>query len=82
MAKWTRDLIVREILRREAAGLALTVSRKQDVDWKLYQAGVRVYGSWRNAVEAAGLPPEAARSHDGWPPGKILSRSGACPAPD
>ncbi|HYE19744.1 MAG TPA: hypothetical protein VEA69_14940 [Tepidisphaeraceae bacterium] len=73
MAKWTRDLIVREILRREAAGLVLTSGRKQDVDWKLYQAGVRVFGSWRNAVAGAGLPPDAARAHQRWAPAQILS---------
>ncbi len=73
MVKWTREQIIREILRRESEGLNLTASKKQGVDSGLYEAASRVFGSWRNAIVAAGVPPKRARSHDSWPPAKILA---------
>ena len=75
MAKWSREKIIREILRREAAGLPLALSKCRDgVDAKLYQAGSRIFGSWGNAVQAAGIAPERARIHEYWPAAKILSK--------
>ncbi|MGB2985970.1 MAG: hypothetical protein WBE26_08810 [Phycisphaerae bacterium] len=54
LAKWTREKIIREILRREAAGLPLSLGgSKRGVESNLYQAGSRVFGSWGNAVKAA-----------------------------
>jgi len=73
MAKWTRERIIRDILRREAAGLPLNLGGKQAVEPALYQAGSRVFGSWRNAVMAAGIPPERAKTKDEWPPSRILA---------
>ena len=64
MAKWTRERIIRDILRREAAGLPLNLGGKQAVESALYQAGSRVFGSWRNAVMAAGISPERAKTKD------------------
>jgi hypothetical protein len=73
MAKWTREMIIRDILRRESAGLSLVPSAYHGVDQALYQAGSRIFGSWRNAVIAAGIAPDRAQAHEQWPPGKILS---------
>ena len=73
MAKWSRERIIREILRREASGLSLDLGVADPVQSSLYQAASRVFGSWRNAVMAAGISPEKARVHDPWPPGKILA---------
>ena len=75
MAKWSRERIIREILRREAAGLPLSLGGSKDgVDSKLYKAGSRVFGSWGNAVKAAGIAPERAKVHDQWSPSRILAR--------
>jgi hypothetical protein len=73
MAKWTREQIIRAILSREAAGLPLALGRTQGVDQALYQAGSRIFGSWPNALLAAGIAPERAQARERWPPGKILS---------
>jgi hypothetical protein len=73
MAKWTREQIIRDILQLESAGLPLTPNAEQGVNQALYQAASRMFGSWRNAVLAAGIAPERAQSHDRWPPGRILS---------
>ena len=75
MAKWTREKIIREILRREAAGLPLSLGgSREGLESKLYQAGSRVFGSWGNAVKAAGIAPERAKTHDHWPPSRILAK--------
>jgi hypothetical protein len=75
MAKWSRERIIREILRREAAGLPLSLGGSKDgVDSKLYKAGSRVFGSWGNAVKAAGIAPERAKVHDQWSPSRILTK--------
>lgn len=71
--KWTREQIIRAILKREAAGLPLSTGRGQGVDAALYQAGARVFGSWRNAVMAAGIPANRVLTHDQWSPARILA---------
>lgn len=73
MLRWTREEIIRSILRREAAGLPLALGGETPVDQALYQAASRVFGTWRNAVMAAGISPEKARSHDSWRPARILA---------
>jgi len=73
MAKWTRERIIREILRRESAGQPLDVGRRDPVECSLYQAAARVFGSWRNAVMAAGISADKARVHDPWPPSRVLA---------
>jgi hypothetical protein len=72
MGNWTREQIIRAILSRESAGLPLALGRK-GANQALYQAGSRIFGSWPNALMAAGIPPERARSKGRWPPGKILA---------
>lgn len=75
MAKWTREKIIREILRREAAGLPLALGKRlESVDDRLYAAGSRIFGSWGNAVRAAGIAPERARVHQDCQPSKVLSK--------
>lgn len=71
MAKWTREEIIRQILRREAAGLPLTTGGENGVESTLYQAGSRVFGSWRNAVRSAGVAPDRAQAHDAWSPSRV-----------
>lgn len=73
MAKWTREKIIREILRRESEGMALDLGGDDPVGSSLYQAASRVFGSWCNAVVAAGISPDKARAHEYWPPARVLS---------
>ena len=69
--KWTREEIIRRILDLDAKGYPLTVG-KQGVSPALYQAGSRIFGSWRNALQAAGLSPDRGSRAERWPPAKIL----------
>jgi len=74
MNKWTREGIVREMLRREAAGLPLVHTKKpgQGVEPTLYAAGVRIFGSWRSVLMAAGIAPELGQFHQRWSIPKVL----------
>jgi hypothetical protein len=69
--KWTREEIIRRILDLDAKGYPLTVG-KPGVNQALYQAGSRIFGSWRNALQAAGLSPDRGSRAERWPPAKIL----------
>jgi hypothetical protein len=72
MAKWSREQIIREILRRESAGLPFTVGGEDGVNNALYQASSRIFGSWANAVMAAGITPNRAQRHFRWSTQRIL----------
>lgn len=74
MAKWTREHVIREILRREAANLPLSLKHGwQGVDSKLYRAAARVFGGWRNALMAAGVSPRKVLAREQWPSAKIIT---------
>ena len=68
--KWTREEIIRRILDCDAKGYPLTVGHP-GISQPLYQAGSRIFGSWRNALQAAGISPNRSRN-DKCPPAKIL----------
>ena len=70
--KWNRELVIRHILKCVAEGLPLTVG-EPGISNALYQAGSRVFGSWRNAIQAAGLRPELGNCVEKWPPARILT---------
>jgi hypothetical protein len=70
--KWTRELVIRHILDCDANDIPLTVGNP-GVTQSLYQAGSRVFGSWGNAIQAAGLPLKRGNCGEKWPPSKILT---------
>jgi hypothetical protein len=70
---WTRELIIRHIIDREAHGLPLTIGG-EGVDHLLYSASRRIFGSWRNAILAAGIPPERILTWERWSPARILAQ--------
>jgi hypothetical protein len=70
--KWNRELVIRYILKCVAEGLPLTVG-EPGISNALYQAGSRFFGSWRNAIQAAGLRPELGNCVEKWPPARILT---------
>lgn len=66
-------MILRHILEREAEGQPLTTGG-EGVDHTLYCASRRIFGSWRNAILAAGIPPERVLTWERWSPAKILAK--------
>ena len=69
--QWTRERIIRYLVEHEAKGLPWTVGGK-GVDNLMYQAARRIFGSWRNAVHAAGIAPERVLAAERWSPAKIF----------
>ncbi len=70
--KWTRERIIRDVLQREGKGLPLNLG-EHGISQQLYQAGNRIFGSWPNAIQAAGIPWERVRSKEKWSPAKIIN---------
>ena len=68
---WTRENIIRQLLEREAKGLPLTVGGP-GIDKAMYSAARRIFGSWRNAIQAAGIAPQEVLTWERWSPAKIL----------
>lgn len=52
---WNRDSILRQLLQRESQGLPLTVMAIRKADESLYKAARQCFGSWHNAIAAAGI---------------------------
>jgi hypothetical protein len=71
--RWTREKILRYILEREADGRALNAGG-EGIDPLLYSAARRIFGSWRNAIIAAGIPPERVMTWERWSPARILAK--------
>lgn len=70
--RWTRDGIIRHLLEREAKGLPLTL-RGEGVELLFYEAARRVFGSWPNALKAAGISPGRILTRGQWSPAKIVA---------
>ena len=68
---WTRETIIRHLLERESKGLPLTVGGV-GVDKSLYGSARRIFGSWRNAIQAAGIAPQQVLTWERWSPARIL----------
>lgn len=70
-SKWTRESIIRHLVERQAKGLPLTVPRWGE-DATLYKVACRTFGSWRNAIQAAGIDPTQVLTWGRWSPARIL----------
>lgn len=69
--QWSRDRIIRYLLEREAKRLPMTVGG-EGVDKLVYEASRRIFGSWRNAIRAAGIAPKRILTWERWSPARIL----------
>lgn len=76
--KWTRDKIVKRIKRAQEAGKDLSwTSVTSDRDYSpLAYAAIRQnqFGSWDNALRAAGINPRNVRRYEAWDEDKIIRR--------
>lgn len=74
--EWSRSDVVDAIRRRRASGLPLSLAsmkRGGHRDLSLLGAGVRQFGSWRLAVEAAGIPYDSVRAVRAWTPERVTA---------
>lgn len=74
MQRWTRDDIAMEILQLYAAGEELSYSSMAEANPSLLRAASRHFGSWRSAVEFAGLSYDQIRKYRVWTPARIIAR--------
>ena len=70
---WTRKSVRQAIIERSRKGAALHANALvTSQNTGLYAAGCHVYGSWDQALRAAGLNPREIRRYRVWTPEKIL----------
>ena len=68
----TREDIIRHLLEYKAQGVPLTTGKK-GVRRSFYEAARHAFGSWSNAIQAAGITSSLALARKRWSPAKILS---------
>jgi hypothetical protein len=71
--RWSKDEIALEILRLFAAGEELNYGSVQQKHLKLLRAATRYFGSWKDAIEFAGLNYDEIRRYRVWTEDKILA---------
>ncbi len=59
LRRWSKKTVLQEIQRRRQQGLTLNSSRREI--WALTSAAERQFGSWSNALRAAGMEPRLRR---------------------
>jgi DNA-binding protein H-NS len=73
-SRWSQEEIAMEILSLFAAGEPLNYRSVLESNPSLLRAGCRHFGSWRQAVEFAGLSYDAVRRYRTWTRARILAR--------
>jgi hypothetical protein len=71
--RWSKDEIALEILRLFAAREELNYGSVQQKHLKLLRAATRYFGSWKDAIEFAGLNYDEIRRYRVWTEDKILA---------
>jgi hypothetical protein len=69
-----RESVIQAILRRERDGLPLNCEAAKMASKPLYWGAFRQFGSWRNALRAAGINPATVERRRQWDKAKIIAR--------
>lgn len=72
--RWSKDEIAVEILRMYAAREALNYGEVQKNHLRLLRAATRYFGSWKTAIEYAGLNYAEIRRYQVWSRERILEK--------
>tara|TARA_B100000745_G_scaffold298646_1_gene247749 strand:+ start:12856 stop:13938 length:1083 start_codon:yes stop_codon:yes gene_type:complete len=71
--KWNKKIVIRIIRKLREKGVSLNVGAMREGNLsKLYSAGCKYFGSWKAAVEAAGVPYKKVRKVRSWTKRKII----------
>ena len=70
----TRESVIRAILRRERDGLPLNSEAVRGVSRPLHCGALRHFGSWRNALQAAGINVATIERRRKWNKAKVIAR--------
>ena len=74
MRKWSRESIGLEIISLYQQGEILSYSYAAEKHVALLRAATRYFGSWRTAIESAGLNYDDIRCYKIWSRGRIIDR--------
>lgn len=72
MRKWSKDAIAEEIRKMHTEGVDLNYAMIAQEHVALLRAATRYFGSWRSAIEFAGLDYEELRRYRSWSKERIL----------
>ncbi len=72
--RWSRETIIFEIQSKFQAKEDLCYTVVAGTDVPLLRAAMRHFGSWRNAVEAAGISYDDIRRYKTWTKARIIER--------
>lgn len=72
--RWTRKIIIEEIKRLYEAGERLNYSAAEANHLNLLRAAAWHFGTWRTAVEAAGIDYESLSRYQRWNRERIIAR--------
>jgi hypothetical protein len=72
LTRWSKDEIALEILRRFTANEPLSYGEMQKNDLRLLRAATRHFGSWKAAIEYAGLDYDQIRRYRVWTRERII----------
>ena len=70
----TRESVIRAVLHREHDGLPLNSEAVKGVSRPLHCGAIRHFGSWRNALQAAGINVVIIQRRRKWDRAKIITR--------
>lgn len=74
MRKWTKDTIAAEIQKLSKDGVILNYAKIAEEHVALLRAATRYFGSWRDAVDFAGIQYDGVRKYRTWSRDKIVER--------
>ncbi len=74
MRRWSKESIGEEIRQMFDAGVDLNYARVANEQVALLRAATRYFGSWRTAIEFAGLNYDDIRRYKSWSRERILER--------
>ena len=69
-----RESVIQAILRRERDSLPLNCEAVRGASRPQHSSAIRHFGSWRNALQAAGIDPATVERRREWDKAKILAR--------
>ena len=68
-----RESVIRAIVRREREGLPLSSRAVQVASSQLHSGAYRHFGSWRNALQAAGIKATKVEKRRQWDKAEIIA---------
>ena len=74
MRKWTKETIAAEIQKLSKDGVILNYAKIAEEHVALLRAATRYFGSWRDAVDYAGIQYDGVRKYRTWSKDKIVER--------